>query len=128
MTGEELATFGFARLRDLAFDAVQSLWRRRQAAGMTQAQLAQAIGKDTGWVSRNLRGPGNWTMKTIGAFVIGLNGEIEISVHALEDPLPIRSNYDAYCGYEIPLRPESKTSQAVLSLKPSIYVAARSSD
>jgi hypothetical protein len=90
MSAEELATYGFARVRDIAFDAVQSLWRRRQAEGMTQAQLAETIGKDAGWVSRNLRGPGNWTARTVGAFVVGLNGEIEITVHALEDPLPIR--------------------------------------
>jgi hypothetical protein len=115
-------------VRDIAFDAVQSLWRRRQAEGMTQAQLAETIGKDAGWVSRNLRGPGNWTARTVGAFVVGLNGEIEITVHALEDPLPIRSNYHAYSGYEVPLPlPTSQTSQATLLIEPKVHVASRSS-
>jgi hypothetical protein len=100
MTPEERALYGFARVRDAQFDAVRGLWDRRQAEGMQQADLARAIGKDEGWVSRNLRGPGNWTSKTVGAFVEGLNGEIEIKIYAIEDPLPIPPNYHAYAGYE----------------------------
>lgn len=100
LTPRERRDYGFARIRDAAFDAVSSLWARRQTEGMTQLDLADAIDSDPGWVSRNLRGPGNWTMKTFGAFVEGLNGEALITVRAAEDPLPIRSNYNAYVGYE----------------------------
>jgi hypothetical protein len=55
---------------------------------MTQADLARAIGRDEGWVSRTLSGPGNWTLRTIGTLVQGLRGDLEIMVHALEDPRP----------------------------------------
>jgi transcriptional regulator with XRE-family HTH domain len=101
MTPEDRAIYGFARTRDVAFDAVRALWHRRRAEGMTQKQIAEAIGKDTGWVSRNLRGPGNWTLRTIGAFVEALNGDIEISVSPIEAPPPVRTNYHAYAGYEV---------------------------
>jgi hypothetical protein len=100
MTPEDRAIYSFARTRDLAFDAVHALWRRRVAEGMTQKQIADAIGKDAGWVSKNLRGPGNWTLRTIGAFVEALHGEIDITIHPLEDPVPTRQNFHAYAGYE----------------------------
>jgi hypothetical protein len=100
LTPKERRDYGFARIRDAAFDAVSSLWARRQSEGMTQVDVANAIGGDPGWVSKNLRGPGNWTMRTFGTFVEALNGEALITVRAAEDPLPVRSNYNAYVGYE----------------------------
>lgn len=98
----ELADFGFARARDLAFDAIRSLWRRRQREGMKQTHIVAAIGRDPGWVSRNLRGPGNWTLRTIGELVEALNGELEILVHAKEDAPDQLVNYSAYSGYQSP--------------------------
>ena len=93
----ELTDYGFARARDIAFDAVTALWRRRRDAGMNQKELAEIIGRDTSWVSRNLRGPGNWTLRTLGAFVEGLNGELKIIVEAAEDqPLTGGNYYSAY--------------------------------
>src|SRR5947209_3442647 len=94
------ADYGFARARDLAFDAVQSLWRRRRSEGIKQIDIAKALDREPAWVNRSLRGPGNWTLRTFGELVEALNGEVDISVHALEDPLPIALNYHAYAGYE----------------------------
>jgi hypothetical protein len=99
LTPKQLRDFGFARVRDAAFDAVNALWVRRQSEGMTQADLAAAIAADTGWVSRNLRGPGNWTMRTFGAFVEALGGHAEIRVRAAEDQPAVRLNYHAYVEY-----------------------------
>jgi hypothetical protein len=99
LTPDERRDYGFARVRDAAFDSVCSLWARRQAEGMTQADLAAAIDADTGWVSKNLRGPGNWTMRTFGALVEAMRGEAQIRVRAVEDPLPM-TNYHAYIDYE----------------------------
>lgn len=101
-TPDERRDFGFIRVRDIAFDAVQSLWKRRQSEGMTQADLAAAINADAGWVSKNLRGPGNWTLRTVGTFVEGLRGEAQIMVRAAEDPLP-RTNWHAYADFDAPL-------------------------
>jgi hypothetical protein len=67
---------------------------------MTQTDIANALGSDPGWVSRNLRGPGNWTLRTFGAFVEALNGEAQITIRALDDPPQTLSNYQAYVGYE----------------------------
>lgn len=100
LTPDERRDYGFARVRDVAFDAVSSLWARRQSEGMTQADIASALGSDPGWVSKNLRGPGNWTFRTFGAFVEALRGEAQIAVRAIEDPLPIRTNWHAYVDYE----------------------------
>ncbi len=91
-TGE----FAYARARDLAFDAVMRLWRRRSAAGMTQKELAKRIGCSRSLVSRALRGPGNWTLRTLAEFADSLEGEVEIRVFGLEDPPTDRDNYDAY--------------------------------
>ena len=96
LAGRSLAEFGVARLRDQAFDAVQGLWRQRRDQGMTQKDLAEAIGRDPGWVSRNLGAPGNWTLRTIGEFVQALNGEVEITVAPLESRSEYPDNYDAY--------------------------------
>lgn len=93
---QELASYGAARARDIAFDAFQVLWRRRRAEGMTQAQLAEAIGADEGWLSKTLRGPGNWTLKTLGALVVGAKGELEITVHPAESAPSKRQNWSAY--------------------------------
>jgi transcriptional regulator with XRE-family HTH domain len=100
LSPSERREFGFARARDAAFDAVSALWNRRQSEGMTQTDIASALGSDPGWVSKNLRGPGNWTLRTFGAFVEALNGEAQITIRALDDPPQILSNYHAYVGYE----------------------------
>lgn len=95
----ERADYGFARLRDQMFDAVTALWRRRKAEGLAQKELAARIGRDPAWVSRSLAAPGNWTLRTAGELIQALEGEAEIRVAALEDPLESRPNYDAYASY-----------------------------
>ena len=97
----EVADYGFARARDIAFDAVSALWRKRRAEGMKQIQLAKSIGRDSGWVSRNLRGPGNWTLRTLGELVEGLDGELTITVYPLESAPSRRDNYSAYHDFNI---------------------------
>lgn len=116
----ELADFGFARVRDVAFDAVQKLWRRRQAEGLTQKEIAEALDRDPAWVSRRLKAPGNWTFRTFGELVQSLRGEAEITVFALEDPSTDLSNHDAYDDY-IPPKGFTATfgipSSSITSLK-----------
>lgn len=97
----DAADYGFARARDIAFDAVHALWRKRTDEGMKQTDLAEAIGRDRGWVSRNLRGPGNWTLRTLGELVEGMNGELHIVVHAQEDAPSRAANYSAYQDHDI---------------------------
>ncbi len=92
--------YGFARVRDIAFDAVQKLWRRRQSEGMKQTDLAVKLGRDTAWVSRKLSAPGNWTLRTLGEFAHALDGEAKIEIVGLEDQLNLRSNYDAYAAHK----------------------------
>jgi hypothetical protein len=99
LTGRDLAEYGIARVRDQAFDAVQQLWRKRRDAGATQKALAEVINRDPGWVSKNLRAPGNWTLRTVGELVQALNGEVEIKVYGLEDLVEEPSNFDAYDEY-----------------------------
>ena len=94
----DLADYGVARFRDQVFDAVLNLWRRRRSEGWTQKQIAEFIGRDAGWVSRNLRAPGNWTLRTAGELTQALDGEAEIKIAALEDPVETPNNHDAYDG------------------------------
>lgn len=95
----DLADYGFARVRDQAFDAVCQLWQRRQKEGMKQRDVARILERDESWVSRNLRGPGNWTLRTFGELLSALHGEAEITAFALEDTPSQPSNFDAYDGY-----------------------------
>jgi transcriptional regulator with XRE-family HTH domain len=95
--------YGFARVKDLAFDAVSSLWRKRQAQGFTQKELADRIGRDPAWISRQLRGPGNWTFRTFGALVEALDGEAEIVVEAMDALQTNKSNFDAYAAHDADL-------------------------
>ena len=91
--------YGFARVRDKAFDAIHGLWAKRKSQGVLVKDVASKIGRDTGWVSKQLRGPGNWTLRTFGELVEALDGEAEIAVFGLEEPVISRSNYDAYSIY-----------------------------
>jgi hypothetical protein len=99
MSPKDRAKYGAALVKGAAFDAVQNLWRRRSAEGWTQARVASAVGVDEGWLSKQFVGPRNWTMETFGVLVEGLNGEVEIVVHAAEDRIVDRKNYDAYAEY-----------------------------
>lgn len=113
MTPKERTEYVAARTRDLAFDAVHKLWCKREAGGMTLAELSMAMDCDEAWVSRNLKAPGNWTLRTLARFVAGLEGEIEILVHDLNEPMHGTSNYDAYRDYLTEPGP-TRTSNASL--------------
>lgn len=95
MSKREQAEYAYAVARDTAFEAVRDLWLRRSAEGMSQAELARALDRDPGWVSKNLRGPGNWTLRTLAEFIAALDAEIEITAHALEDTDYPAQNYHA---------------------------------
>jgi hypothetical protein len=95
----DLADYGVARFQDQIFDAVLTLWRRRESEGWLRKQLAERIDRDPSWVSKNLRAPGNWTLRIAGELIQGLGGKAEIRVTALEDVADIPSNYDTYEGY-----------------------------
>jgi len=99
---KDLGKYGHARAKDLAFDAVRELWDIRRREGMTQASLASKIGRDPAWVNRNLRGPANWTLRTLGEFVAALMGELEIKVRPAEKVAKSnRENFHAYYEYEM---------------------------
>jgi transcriptional regulator with XRE-family HTH domain len=110
----ELREFGLMRVRDTAFSAVQKLWLRRKDEGLTQKDLASRLGRDRGWVSKNLRGPGNWTFRIFGEFVQALDGEAEIEVFALEDPVSNPQNFNAY----------EKYAKTPVAFKPTLSPAA----
>jgi hypothetical protein len=97
--GSDRGDYGYARIRDLAFDAVLALWRKRKAQGMKQGDVAAILNRNPGWVSKQFRGPSNWTLRTIGELIEALDGEVEIIVRPLEEPDEDRRNSDAYSGY-----------------------------
>jgi hypothetical protein len=99
LKGRDLEEYGAARIRNEAFEQVRLLWERRKKEGWTQKMIAEQIGRDPGWVSRTLSAPGNWTLRTIGAFTQALKGEVEIKIVSLEDSVETASNFDAYEGY-----------------------------
>jgi transcriptional regulator with XRE-family HTH domain len=110
MSPRDRADFGYARVRNAAYEAVQKLWRRRKENGLTQQALAESIGMDPARLSKYLNGPGNWTLRTFGELVEGLDGEAEIRVFGLEDQLSTRPNFHAYADYD-----ESQIQQLIVS-------------
>jgi len=65
---------------------------------MTQAELADRLDRNRGWVSKKLSGPTNWTLRTFGDLVDALDGEVEISIADLRGVQEL-TNFDAYAGY-----------------------------
>lgn len=83
LVGRDLADFGHARLRDILFDAVSTLWRQRQTEGLTVEVIAERIERSADWVQCQLSAPGEWTLQTAGELIQGLDGETEITIHDL---------------------------------------------
>lgn len=96
----ELADYGLAQVRDAAFEAFLRMWRYRQAEGWTQKRLAQNIGRDKATISKYLRGPANWTMRTLGELVQGLEADVRIIIEPLEQPQSDGLNSDAYDEFD----------------------------
>lgn len=110
-SNEETRQRGYLKARDEAFNAVYKLWCKRVEQGVSQKDIAAFLGRDAAWVSRALRGPANWTMRTFGELVEALDGVIDIGIVPVEE-LP-RDNYDIYeelHGSVQKLTPLSKSS------------------
>jgi hypothetical protein len=129
---EDKRRLAFLRVRDTAFDAVTALWRLRKTQGMSQKDIGDALSRDPAWVSRNLAGPANWTMKTFGEFVEALDGYATISVVPKEN-VPA-GNFDIYSDAEddtavlepigITIVQKPKGNVVVTVQAPSVPVAA----
>jgi transcriptional regulator with XRE-family HTH domain len=91
--------YALVRVQEGAFDAVRRLWDRRVAEGMTQKGLAKILGKDQAVISRNLRGPANWTFSTLSKLARGMRAKVQITLVCFEDIEAERVNYDAFDGY-----------------------------
>ncbi len=97
----DLSDYGFARVRDLAFDAVHALFRHRQETeGTQQKDIAARLECSPARINRTLSAPGNWTLRTFGELVEALGGDVQIIVRPVEDARAAeRGNYDAYEEY-----------------------------
>lgn len=98
--GSDRGDYGYARVRDQAFDAVLSLWRKRKAQGMLRKEIAETLNTSESWVSKQFRGPSNWTLRTIGELIEAMDGELEITAFGKEEPASDLVNSDAYSGYD----------------------------
>ena len=95
---DDLRKLASARVRDAAYDAVFGLWVKRKGEGMTQQDIAQFLDRDPAWVSRNLSGPANWTLRTFGELTEALSGYAHIVVEPTEDIVP--GNFDIYADID----------------------------
>lgn len=94
---KENASYGEEQAKGAAHRAVRKLFDRRILEGKNQEKIAESIGKDPAWLSRVIKGPANWTLKTLGALTVALDGDLTIDVRAVEDCRDrALSNYDAY--------------------------------
>lgn len=112
LTPAERREMGELRVRDAAYDAVVRLWQERKKEGLSQKELSEFLEKDPAWVSKNLSGPGNWTLRTIGAFMEALNGHIQIKVVPLEK-CDEGSNFDFYKEFDRAAKNNFDEAQAI---------------
>lgn len=56
-----------------------------ETLGMTQADLARAIGKSPAYVSRILNGDTNFTLETMAALAMAVDGDIAIRLCGRDD-------------------------------------------
>jgi hypothetical protein len=132
----DLGDYGYARVRDEAFLAVLKLWMKRKNEGVKITELADKLGRDKAWVSRHLKGPANWTLRTFGEMVEALDGEAEIKVFGLEEPVEAPSNFNSYVIYDSignassatheyakVSSPVSKTSVAIIQIEKALESA-----
>jgi transcriptional regulator with XRE-family HTH domain len=73
-----------SRARNAFFSLVHERLRRAKAEGLTQAKLAERLGKDPGRLSNTLSSPGNWTIDTIAELLFGIS---RTEVVAMDRPL-----------------------------------------
>lgn len=99
LEGADAGSYGVELVRNAAFDAIIRLWRKRQSQGLTQKILAAKTGSQPATVSRNLRGPGNWTLRTFGEMLCALDGSVRIDVYPNDEPVRDLTNSSAYDGY-----------------------------
>lgn len=67
--------------------AIWTMWDRlRNERGVDQQWLADRMGKNKSWVSRLLKGPGNWTLDTAGDLLAAMEGRLTlVEAHTYEE-------------------------------------------
>ena len=78
LSQRELGYFS-GRLSTKVYQVVISEFMKREAAGFSKAKLARRIHKSPEVITRLFSGPGNWTMDTVSAVMLGLGFELEVS-------------------------------------------------
>ena len=63
------------RARNSFYDFILGKFEEAERKGLTQADLAKRIGKTPPQINRMLGAPGNWTIETICALLVGICGE-----------------------------------------------------
>jgi transcriptional regulator with XRE-family HTH domain len=63
------------RARNRFYDFILGKFEAAERKGFTQAELAKRIGKTPPQINRMLGAPGNWTIETICALLVGICGE-----------------------------------------------------
>lgn len=78
LSQKELGYFS-GRLSSKVYQVVIGEFMKREATGFSKAKLARRIHKSPEVITRLFSGPGNWTMDTASAIMLGLGFELEIS-------------------------------------------------
>ncbi|WP_299437675.1 helix-turn-helix transcriptional regulator [uncultured Rhodospira sp.] len=81
-TAKDSPSYQAARL---SLDFTESLATRMDALRMTRADLARAIGKSPAYVSKILNGDTNFTLETMAALALAVDGEINLRLCGRDD-------------------------------------------
>lgn len=101
--------------RNRVYDVIiEALERAAKENGVTQAQLAQTIGRKPSQVSAWLSGPSNWTLDTISDFVRAVGASMEYKVVFDVDRVASNIMHPALIKPILPSNPRSSTESNVV--------------
>ena len=62
------------------YDVIERFVELAEKRGLMKRDIARALGKDEGQISRNFAKPGNWTLSSISDLLLAMGAELSLEV------------------------------------------------
>jgi hypothetical protein len=75
-----------ARLKNNVFhEVLEKFYALSKEGRLNKKQIADALDKDAGWVTRQFAAPANWTLDTVSDLLLAMDAELEVKAVGLEE-------------------------------------------